>query len=167
MIDIETLGTKPDCVVLSIGAVLFDLNQKRIGEARLWPLNVKSQVQEGRKIDIDTVMWWLKQAPEASDHFSQDIALNVTESVLDFKAFIKDCTFFWAKSPSFDMVILSDLIAGKTPWTHRNQFDVRTAIEFGNKAAAEKVYNEWIGTAHDPINDCKLQIEQLFAALKS
>ena len=31
MLDIETLGKSPDCIVLSIGACFFDIKGKKIG----------------------------------------------------------------------------------------------------------------------------------------
>ena len=65
MLDIEALGSKPGSVILSIGAVKF-AGGKILHEfyRRIDP---QSCIDAGLKIDVDTVMWWMKQSKEARD----------------------------------------------------------------------------------------------------
>jgi hypothetical protein len=60
MVDIETLGTEPGCVVLSIGAVAFD---KEMGfvEDFYEVINTVDSFSEGLTYDNDTLAWWKKQ----------------------------------------------------------------------------------------------------------
>ena len=60
MIDIETLGKKPGCVVLSVGAVVMDMEKLKTVARSYWVLDTKEQ--EHFKIDADTVLWWIQQA---------------------------------------------------------------------------------------------------------
>ena len=55
MIDLETLGTKPNSVIISIGAVFFDIEKKTLGSTFYLPLKVEDQVKRGRAMDISTI----------------------------------------------------------------------------------------------------------------
>ena len=57
MIDIETLSLSKRAVVLSIGAVRFGNNFLSVYTYESCPF-VQSQIDEGRKIDYDTIKFW-------------------------------------------------------------------------------------------------------------
>lgn len=60
VIDIETLGTAPSAVILSIAAVEVD------GDGREeWLLDPERQ--PGRTVSASTVAWWMRQTQEARD----------------------------------------------------------------------------------------------------
>ena len=63
MFDIETLGTKRNSAVLSIGAVLF--NQQAIISQFYVNIDLASNVQNARTIDSDTFYWWMAQSAAA------------------------------------------------------------------------------------------------------
>ena len=57
MIDIETLGTMPNSVVLTVGAVKFDpFTQTTPHAPKLWKLDVDEQSDKGRFIDDKTIV---------------------------------------------------------------------------------------------------------------
>ena len=61
MIDLETLDTSPNCVILSIGAVAFDPKGMGIVEKlELKPTIDEQTEQHGRIIDEGTINWWSK-----------------------------------------------------------------------------------------------------------
>ena len=60
MLDIETFGTTPGCVVLSIGAVEFDLDGIK-GEFHAH-IDVDSSTALGLKVDARTEKRWLEQS---------------------------------------------------------------------------------------------------------
>ena len=64
MVDLETLGTAPGSVILSIGAVRFDVEKGLLDEFYV-NIDVESSQRLGLTIDGDTVMWWLKQSDAA------------------------------------------------------------------------------------------------------
>ena len=73
MIDIESLDTTPDCVILTIGAVLFDpKGQGIIDKIELRP-TIEDQTEiHNRSINEDTLRWWSTQSPEALEEAMGD-----------------------------------------------------------------------------------------------
>ena len=68
MIDIETLGTEPGSVVLSVGAVKFDPFTAQEPHAKtLWKPNVDQQTVAERSILDSTLEWWAKQPQHIQD----------------------------------------------------------------------------------------------------
>lgn len=66
MIDIETLGTKPGSVILSIGAVGFDRVSGEISPLQFHQtISVASCLRLGATVDPDTIRWWGDQSPQA------------------------------------------------------------------------------------------------------
>ena len=65
MVDIETLGTGHLPTILSIGAVVFDLETGVIDRPFKVNICMKSSQKEGFGIDAGTLQWWWKQDPEA------------------------------------------------------------------------------------------------------
>jgi hypothetical protein len=65
MIDMETLSTSPDCVILTIGAVRFDPRGEGVVERLELRPTIDEQTEEfNRHIDPDTVAWWGQQSEE-------------------------------------------------------------------------------------------------------
>ena len=57
MIDIETLGTMPNSVILSVGAVKFDpFKSDEPFDGRHWKIDVDAQTSKGRFVD-DSTSW--------------------------------------------------------------------------------------------------------------
>lgn len=58
MLDLETLGRGPGCVILSIGAVTF--NPFGEGYKHEFTCNIEPEIskQLGFTVDPDTVAWW-------------------------------------------------------------------------------------------------------------
>ena len=67
MIDIESLDTGPDCVILTIGAVLFDPKGVGIIEQLELRPTIEDQTElYNRTINDDTLRWWSEQSPSAA-----------------------------------------------------------------------------------------------------
>ena len=59
MIDMETLSTNPDCVILTIGAVRFDPMGTGVAEKLELRPEIDSQTEEfDIHINPDTLRWW-------------------------------------------------------------------------------------------------------------
>jgi hypothetical protein len=160
MIDIETLGRKPGCVVLSVGAVEFGAN----GFASEFEANIdiRSTMSYGLTIEADTLLWWmargLKELPcttslsEASGRFCDW-----------FNSVQPACV--WANSPSFDCEIWGhaiELVGHRRPWTYRQTRDMRTARELlPFSVDGDKID---FGEAHTALADAKWQAEYLIRA---
>jgi len=147
MVDIETLATTPDAVVVAIGAVRFNLRQmQKSAELRMngfyRRLGVPSQ--KGRRIDPDTMKWWLHQPIIAREQcmLALDEKQHYTAGLDAFLEWMRCAPHtIWANSPSFDLVILRDLAGGADVyydprfapshrmgmlWGHRQERDLRT-----------------------------------------
>ena len=70
MIDLETMGKNKDAPIVSIGAVFFTPETGDIGQEFYAVVSLESAMEQGATPDGDTILWWLKQSPEAywNDH---------------------------------------------------------------------------------------------------
>jgi hypothetical protein len=181
MIDIETLGMKPGCVVLQIACVPFQL---RCQEATIpadkdrwlaytvratanFHLNVSQQLLTGMKIDGETLKWWAH--PERTNIYPALFMAGAkadNRSVLaDFCDYIKprETPYIWTRGIDFDLPIISELLRVydlREPWHYRHKMDVRTylAAAFGTEMPNRDYY---LGTAHDAAVDCLNQIQDV------
>ena len=82
MIDLETLGTAADSVILSVGAVKFDLHSTAIDDHGFYgSISIDSNFDAGRRVSEDTLLWWLKQPAAA-----QAVLERVGSGVLDLRS---------------------------------------------------------------------------------
>lgn len=128
MIDIESLGTKPGCVVLSIGACEF--SDKGVGKQFYASINPESCTQWGLSIEPRTVLWWFDQSQDARDfitkgkHVDLDIALSELKAAFKWKG-----KNVWCNGASFDFPILTaahDAVGQSVPWEYWAGNDYRT-----------------------------------------
>ena len=135
MLDIETLATSPDAVVLTFGAIKFDPFNPSIqmSDGIYFRINVDEQIDLGRRVDEGTVAWWGTQSAEVREE-----ALGETDrvSLEDFtkalNKFVVGATRIWAQGPVFDIVILENLyrqIGKPAPWQYYSIRDSRTLLK--------------------------------------
>lgn len=134
MLDIETLGIKPDSVILTLGAVKFDpYVPDKISDGLYLRVDVDEQITQGRDVDDETVEWWGKQ----SDHIREealgdDNRVSVTELIRQLNKFLVAVDEIWCQGPSFDIVILENLYRQyQTPhnWKYFQIRDSRTLFQ--------------------------------------
>jgi DNA polymerase III epsilon subunit-like protein len=168
MVDLETLGTVPGCVILSIGAVFFDENG--LGDEFDKVISKRSCIDAGLLIDTNTEAWWAKQSVEATQVL-RDAEIegeNTLLSVLtEFNAFIKRDTGVkvWGNGADFDNPILARAYqaAGiKQGWLPYNGRCYRTI----KNIAANVPKLERVGTYHNALDDAKSQAIHLHAILQ-
>lgn len=135
MLDLETLATSPDAVVLTFGAIKFDPfdTAKEMSDGIYFRINVDEQIALGRRVDQGTVDWWGTQSAEVREE-----ALGETDrvSIEDFtkalNKFVVGSTRIWAQGPVFDIVILENLyrqIGKPAPWQYYSIRDSRTLLK--------------------------------------
>ena len=83
MIDLETLGTTQDSVVLTIGAAKFSpFNTNEPTDKLYLKLDTSDQVEKGRIIDEGTLKWWGQQDEEVrKDTFSEHDRICVEDAL--------------------------------------------------------------------------------------
>ncbi len=169
MVDLETLGADcaPNCVVLSIGAVLFNPEEEVSPEdlhADGFHVYLEPQVQidMGIKVDWSTLLWWHQQEVVARTSMFKEQLARVSppmalEALNDYCKVKNDRlrpTHIWGNGPSFDCAILANLyraVGVPNPFKYYQQQCVRTI----GKAAGLK--REGWGTAHDALDDAVAQ----------
>lgn len=164
MIDIETLATTPEAVVLSIGAVKFSQDEG-VTDTFVVKLDLHQQVRARRYMDPDTLSWWMSQNNEARHAaFSSTDREKVRTALENLGAFLGvNQLAVWANSPSFDLVILESLYRSakmNTPWHYSLSRDLRTLRDMAELPSSwepdSEVYNF---VDHDPLSDCVWQVE--------
>jgi hypothetical protein len=161
MLDLETLGTTPGSVIVSIGAVHFHRNGVccRFYEQ----INAKSCTDVGLKIDASTVMWWMEQSDEARKalmgrtiHIAA--ALQLFTNWLDGLESSPDLEI-WGNGANFDNVLLAaayDACGLPRPWKHYQDRCDRTL-----KCLHPEIKIERSGTHHNALDDARCQAEHL------
>ena len=135
MLDLETLATSPDAVILTFGAIKFDPfdSSKEMSDGIYFRIDVDEQIALGRRVDQGTVDWWGTQSEEVREE-----ALGETDrvSIEDFtkalNKFVVGATRIWAQGPVFDIVILENLyrqIGKPAPWQYYAIRDSRTLLK--------------------------------------
>lgn len=159
MIDLETLGTDPGCVVVSIGAVFFDLDSGNLGPTFHMVLDIDEQLKSGRTITGDTLKWWFGQ-DEAAKRVFHEKAKSAKVSLTLFNQWFSSNggpkTYVWGNGSSFDISILENLYNSNglpTPWKYNKIMDLRTFKRFMGRG--ESV--EHTGIAHDALDDAVAQ----------
>lgn len=137
MIDIETLGSDVDSLVLSLGGVRFDpyaenndnmYKMDGIAQPVYYNLNIEEQVAT-RSINKDTVAWWDTMTPQVREAaFDQTNAVEVEDFLRQLSEWCEGASFYWSQG-SFDYVILEDLYKQynmNPPWHFAEIMDART-----------------------------------------
>lgn len=150
MLDMETLATGPDCVILTFGAVKFNPFDKdsSMDQTIYMKLDVDEQLQLGRKVDDDTLAWWGKQdASIREEALGEQGRESIEVFTKTLNKFVVGANRIWAQGPTFDIVILENLyrqLGKPIPWPFYLIRDSRTllkALNSGKKADNSQLHN--------------------------
>ena len=160
MLDIETLSTDFDAVIISIGAVRFDLSTGIKGDTFYRKIDKQSCVDVGLKINPETVDWWMNQDEKARQEFlSKSDRISISDALIELSEFIEQDDFVWSNGASFDLVILRSAYKAcqiDLPWEFYNEKDVRT---LAGLVPEVKENEPFVGVKHHPVSDCIHQIK--------
>ncbi|BAQ50375.1 3'-5' exonuclease [Methylobacterium aquaticum] len=155
MIDLETLSTRPDAMIVAIGAVKF--GPEGLGEEYYAVVDTRYAVGH---IDAMTVAWWMRQSEEARGIFQEGFRdtkhiAAALEGLIGFVGDAPDQVRVWGHGASFDLPILESAFRAccrKAPWGHRAIRDTRTLYELaGVKVEMPE------GEKHHALADAKAQ----------
>ena len=163
MLDLETLGTGSNSVVISVGLIAFNISTGEILADIDIGLNLNQQIKTGGVIDGDTLEFHFAQAPDSIQKMAQRKALDVKEGLNLISNFIEanNLTAIWGNGATFDNVILRNLYARHLKvfplefWTDR---DVRTAVDIYNIDTRDVHFE---GIKHYCLDDARHQIKLL------
>lgn len=117
MIDIETLATTPDAVVMSVGAVKFDPKASRPPTNKtLWRPDIDEQTARDRHVSESTLEWWSRQPTHIQDDaFSEHDRITVKDFMKELNRYCVGADKIWCQGPQFDLLILENFY---TQWGH-------------------------------------------------
>jgi hypothetical protein len=178
MLDLETLGKTSDAVILSIGAVPFNMDGEMGDIFEVYP-TVQDQFKK-RKVEWDTIKWWMEQNEQARKSITSSHSRNQTlkecledlncwclnntnpNNIYHFSDSNLDKDFkVWANGASFDIAIMRHAFTQydvTIPWSYKNEYDCRTMVYMSK--ISTKNYDS-VGIKHNAVADCKWQISWL------
>lgn len=154
-LDLETTDIGSNSRILSIGAVLFNKEDTKLGNIFYREISKESCDKYSFTTSQETMAWWSEQSYEARRVFTNpgtdlEIALD------DFAAFLKVYSTdvrVWGNGSDFDNVILSNAysVTGKPlPWSYRGNRCYRT---YWNEAMVKPEETSFIGVKHNALDD--------------
>lgn len=164
MIDLETVGTTPGCVILQIGyAFIVD---GEVVESGAIGINMSDAVSNGLILEPEALKFWLEQDELVrSEAFSGQYELK--EALEKFEMILNKWGYglqLWGNAASFDLKILEkayQITGMETPWSYRNENCYRTLKNL--LPGAEFVRT---GNHHDAEADAVSQANHLITMLK-
>lgn len=168
MIDIETLSTSKNAVIISLGAVFFEPTTGKLGRSFYYTITRQSCVEFGLEVDSKTEQWWSEQSPEARTVLNCPDAEDLDDVLQLFSGWLWENTEenqhieIWGNGPSFDCAIIANAYQRcgiKLPWRYSNERCVRTVVEIGRTLfnVDPKKTIERIGTHHHALADAEHQ----------
>ena len=129
MIDLETLNTTTDGVIMSLGAVRFDLDSDQLDDEGFYAsISIDSNMAHGRTISESTLLWWLDQSPAAQTVFTEP-KQTLESALTSFVDWFGSAKFVWSNGADFDIPMVAHALRGlglDTPWDFYNARCVRT-----------------------------------------
>lgn len=174
MVDLETMGNKPSAPIVSVGAVFFDPASGRTGAEYYQVISLESSMSFGARPDASTILWWLKQSPEARSAIVVDDTVGLVEALEQFLDFIAENAAngsknvqLWGNGSSFDCSLLEaafELADTPFPIPHWNYRDVRTVVELGKAVGLNSLYEiPFVGDQHNALADARHQVKYVSA----
>lgn len=160
MIDIESLDTSPNCVILTIGAVRFDPRGMGIVERLELRPTIDEQTEKfNRVINEDTLRWWGEQSPEALDEAMGDRdRVSFHDCMEALYKFCWNRRAVWSNGASFDIVAMESAwrnFGMRIPWPYYTVRDTRTLYEIAGVSLKDKKYGT--STTHKAVEDAEHQ----------
>lgn len=164
MLDLETMSTKSNAAIVSIGAVMFSKDDG-IVDKFYRTVDLRTSKAAGLHIDPETVKWWGQQSEEAQKALTIDnVSLN--QALDDFTEWYgKEKIPVWGNGSTFDNVILShayDSLNLTKPWPWYLDYCYRTMKNIYKKVEADKRE----GVHHNALDDAIFQANHLIKIMR-
>ena len=168
MIDLETLSTRPDATILTVGAIKFDPFTNDEPHSGLYlRLNVDEQSELDRHVDDNTLEWWSKQDATIKDEaLGDEVRTTLLEFIKQLNKFCVGLDELWCQGPLFDYAILQNLYAQlgqPVPWNYWQIRDSRTLFNMLPKDPRKDVQMD----LHNALADCYFQAKSVQKAYKN
>lgn len=170
MVDLETLGKRAGCAILSIGAVTFSAETGIVGTPFYMVVNASSCALYGLHSDPETLAWWDAQSDEAKRvlRYAEDYetSASIKFALAQFNEYVSqfDNPEIWGNGSDFDNAILIAAMA---------QYGIEPAWKFWNNRCFRTLKNMYPeikmdrhGTYHNALDDAITQAKHAMAILK-
>lgn len=132
MLDLETWGQSPGCVIRSAGVVMFDPLGQSLGSCFYENFQEPNRPEFFK--DLSTVEWWKKQDQKAQDVFNSPLAIPPEIAIYNLINFLKMASvkYIWSHGASFDIPIIEYYFKQygfKSPYDFWNIRDTRTVYD--------------------------------------
>jgi len=162
MIDIETLSTQQNAIILNIGAIGFDPFTEDVFSEHYYYARVDIESQPNRHESEDTLKWWAKQPkPSQEEAFGEDDRVPLNEALGQVSKLVRKSNHIWAQGIVFDITILENAYSDygyAYPWKFYDVLDCRTITKLNPERK--------LGNSHHALEDCVNQIEILQDTVK-
>jgi len=134
MIDLETLSTKLDSVILTLGGVKFNPYSKEEPFDPIYlRIDVDEQLAAGRRCDDHTLAWWLDQDPEIREEaIGEEDRIPMADALDQFHKWVLHTDTIWSNGSVFDVMMMENfytMMERFHPWEHWRIRDVRSIFD--------------------------------------
>ncbi|WP_260673732.1 3'-5' exonuclease [Comamonas aquatica] len=178
VLDLETLSTQPNALVLSIGAVGLNKHGDILSGSEFHLALDQHAQQKRRHVDVETQRWWETKtcaeakaasllAPPTQQAFVENALSTFTDYIAQWSD--PDLVQVWGNGCSFDNVILGSLFQDwnkRAPWKFWNDRDMRTITGIFPKLKLIQFVGIKHHALHDALHEAK-QLSQAIPALQS
>lgn len=172
-IDLETLGTRYNAAVISIGVVQFDRSSGQIGETFYREIDFDSAVRAG-KANGSTIAWWVSQTEKAKRIFTGKNKVALAVALDDLRSWMTKLSrdpLVWGNGATFDITILehayeNGAVGLKEPWAFWNVRDMRTAVDMAGCEKADDLGIQREGVHHNALDDAIHQAQCIAACYR-
>ena len=164
MLDLETLGTGPNALILSIGAVKFNLKNLTLGEQFHVSVDLDTLRTDAYGFDIDpgTVKWWMAaERQPGRDALAAAPKTDLPSMLEGFALWMGEDNFVWGNGSSFDNVVLRNAyekLGMEPPWPYWKDRCYRTV-----KNLAPDLLIQRLGSHHSALDDARSQATHMLA----
>lgn len=158
MLDLETLSTLPNSVILTFGAVKFSPWHSDVDQTQglYYRIDVDEQLNLDRHVYQGTIDWWGSQPEDIREEaLGQDGRICLEDFCNNLNRFLVGVDNIWAQGPAFDIVILEDLyrqLGKPIPWNFWQIRDSRTLFAVHGDPRKKDRHG-----AHNALIDCYYQ----------
>lgn len=170
MIDLETLSTRSNAVIVSIGAVRFNLSDMDNwddlcdpGRSLYVDCDLATQLPPDFHICTNTLRWWMAQSAPARSIFANSVDDGCNKALcINLARFMGDNVKVWGNGCNFDNPIIRNFFRFNDvefPSPFYLDRDLRTLKDLGNSPLLELPVFASEDMAHNAVNDARLQVQ--------
>lgn len=171
MIDLETLSTRPDAAIISIGACWFNADLQQVGHPWHTRIDMADSIRSGGHVDGDTVRWWLRQSDAARASITEGCSNDIDDALQGLAMYLHSVApqkevRVWGNGADFGLPILASAYARadrEQPWRYFNGRCLRTLRKLLPQVEAPA----FEGTEHNAAHDAQHQARHAIALLRA